>query len=163
MTDVTNRPDPSPPEDAFNELIELRSKLRKAITKTLGNLDPSAPETLQYATKAMLEAHFEPKELSALLGPSRTTIGRWAVGQTIPRSPPYRKWCVETLLKHLVATEEGQPHPKSPKLDSDDDKPEQGGGASGRPKPRRTASSRSHMTAGWRALYATISHLKKLV
>ncbi len=100
--------------NALNELIEWRADLRRKIADRLEPLDPTLPETLQYATKAMLEAHYEPIELSNTLGVSRTTIGRWANGQTIPRSPAFRKWSVDRLLAHLhQPKEEKQNRPES--------------------------------------------------
>jgi len=86
---------------AFDELEKWRSELREKIAARLQTMDPSAPDTLQYAIFALLEAHYKPKELSTILGPSQTTIGRWAFGQTIPRSPPYRKWLIEKILGYM--------------------------------------------------------------
>ena len=91
----------SPPRVALDELAGWRMELRGKIAAHLQKLDPSAPATLEFAISGMLESHYKPKELSALLGPSQTTISRWAIGQTIPRSAPYRKWLVETLIDHL--------------------------------------------------------------
>src|ERR1019366_3073613 len=47
------------------------------------------------------------------------TVGRWAAGQTIPRSAPYRKWLVETLVAHIrgdqaVAEEHAIPNARRP-------------------------------------------------
>jgi len=95
---LTVKPDPNA---LMNGLEAWRKELRKIIATSLSQMDASAPETLQSAIAAMLEAHYKPKTLSKILGPSQTTIARWADGATIPRSPPYRKWLVETLIAYL--------------------------------------------------------------
>ena len=95
--------------EAHDQFAEWRNELRRKVTNSIERLDPAAPDTLRFAVYAMLETQFKPKDLSALLGPSQTTIGRWAVGQTIPRSAPYRKWLVETLIAYLRSDGETPP------------------------------------------------------
>lgn len=101
MSDVDVLPLVSSPHAALDELVGWRMELRRKIAGRLEQLDPADPNTLQFGVSAMLEAHYKPKDLSALLGPSQTTIGRWAIGQTIPRSAPFRKWLVAALIRHL--------------------------------------------------------------
>jgi hypothetical protein len=146
--------------NAFDELIERQVGIRRmAIAKHLRGMDPSAPETLQFGIKAMLESKFEPKELSLVLGPSRTTIGRWAMGHTIPRSPPYRKWCVEAIIELLdkandLANTSDTP-PQNTKASDDlhtnkahDDSSDDSEHVASRPEQRKGRAAHRHATAG---------------
>lgn len=89
------------PDDLLQGLVTWRKDLRHVIACSLSKMDAAAPTTLQSAVASMMEAHYKPKTLSKVLGPSQTTISRWADGQTIPRSAPYRKWLVQTLIAFL--------------------------------------------------------------
>jgi hypothetical protein len=91
------------PDRLLSGLAQWRRELRQTIAASLSKMDPSAPQTLVSAVVSMYEAHYKPKTLSTVLGPSQTTIARWAEGATIPRSAPYRKWLVETLIAYLKA------------------------------------------------------------
>src|ERR1041384_8074518 len=92
---------PPPLVAARQELSAIQQKGRLSLAASLRSLDPTEPSTLTFAVQALLHLHFEQKELSELLTVSRTTIGRWAQNENIPRSPGYRKWAVETLSEHL--------------------------------------------------------------
>lgn len=89
-----------------------RCEMRRRILDKIKTLDPSDPETLIYIAAGMIETHFGPRELSEKLGTSRTTVGRWATRQNVPRSAPFRKWAVETLTLCLIDAIEGKPKPQ---------------------------------------------------
>jgi hypothetical protein len=81
--------------DAFTQ------HMRVTLQGLLNGLDARDPAAISFAVKALLTAHFEPKELAERLGVSRTTISRWGQNQNIPRSIGYRVWVIETLREFL--------------------------------------------------------------
>lgn len=94
--------------DVLDRCAEVADEIERAYKKAhehagqqLARLDPTHPRTLVLTVNSLLKAHFDQKELAQLLGVSRTTVGRWAQDQNIPRSPAFRKWAVEELTKVL--------------------------------------------------------------
>jgi DNA-binding transcriptional regulator YiaG len=77
-------------------------------TDTIARLDPAKEETLQFVVGTLIRAHVEQKDMADALAVSRTTIGRWANGQNLPRSESYRTWAVEGL-RRLLATRVASP------------------------------------------------------
>lgn len=76
---------------------DLRSKARHLFTRR----DPKDELTLQFLVATLVKLDVEQKDMADLLGVSRTTIGRWAHGQNIPRSPAFREWAVGKLCDEL--------------------------------------------------------------
>ena len=85
-------------DDIFDS---LRFDFRKQVHARLSDIDSYNPKAYEIAVKLMLEAHYTPKELSALLGTSQSSISRWVVGSAIPRSSSYRKWVIEALISYI--------------------------------------------------------------
>lgn len=128
-------------EICLKELMHFRKLTRSAIVVRLVDLDPEHPDTLSYVVRGMLETHFEPKEIASLVGASRTTVGRWAKNEVIPRSAPYRKWLVERLRARLMGVE-------GPDQQASDKQPnDSSSGRNGQTKPRGLSHLRSIQTA----------------
>jgi hypothetical protein len=78
-------------------LHEMRQKAQRYLT----HLDGGDVETLSVVTEALTQLDFEQVQMAQWLGVSRTTVGRWAQRQNIPRSAAFRKWAISSLLEQL--------------------------------------------------------------
>ena len=74
---------------------------RRKFLTALQDMPPDDPETLAFTVAALIETHFDSKNIAQLVGADRTTVIRWAQGQSVPRSPGFRKWATETLMEAL--------------------------------------------------------------
>lgn len=83
---------------------------REELLQLSRSLDPSHPKTLIFITKNMISLNFSPIELGLVAGVTRTTVGRWAQSQNVPRAVSYRKWVVEELVRYLASCVQSGPH-----------------------------------------------------
>jgi DNA-binding XRE family transcriptional regulator len=65
-------------------------------------LDPRDERSLQFLVGSLVKLGVEQREMADLVGVSRTTVGRWANGQNIPRAPGWREWAIGELCKMLA-------------------------------------------------------------
>ncbi len=88
-------------KQAFDECF---SSFYSGLLTEISALNKSDENTLQTVIVIMLNCRFEQKEIADIANVSRTTIGRWAKGQSIPKIPLFREYIVNRLIDVLRET-----------------------------------------------------------